>query len=105
MNHLEDYGMDTITFIQNLVDDETLIYIVNHYGKFTHKTGSKKRDDNKLVHYDSYDLKNVVDAKMFLYYSVDDYLKKQLNENCPQDCSFVTYWLELIHCIQSTSLE
>ena len=105
MNHLEDYGMDTITYIQDPVDGKTLISIVDHYGKFTRETGSEKGDDNKLVHYDSYDLKNVVDAKKFIYNSVDDHLKKQLNENCSKDCSFITYWLELIHCIQSTSLE
>ena len=50
-------------------------------------------------------MQNVTDAKKFLYNSVDDHYKKQLNQNCSQDCSFVTYWLELIHSIQSTSME
>ena len=50
-------------------------------------------------------MQNVTDAKKFLYNSVDDHYKKQLNQKCSQDCSFVTFWLELIHSIQSTSME
>ena len=46
MNHLEDYGMDTITYIQDPVDGKTLISIVDHYGKFTRETGSEKGDDS-----------------------------------------------------------
>ena len=52
-----------------------------------------------------YDLNNTKDAKKFLYNSFDDELKKQLNENCTKECSFVAYWLELIHAMRSVSME
>ena len=105
MSHLEDHGLDTITYIADPTDPTKNVSIVHHYGKFTRESGSEKGDDDKLIHFDSYALQNVTDAKKFLYNSVSDHHKKQLNQKCSQDCSFITYWLELIHSIQSTSME
>ena len=67
--------------------------------------GQESGEDIMKLHYDEYDLNNVQDAKDFVYNSVDDELKKQLLENCTKDCSFVTYWLELMHVLKSVSLE
>ena len=105
MSHLEDYGMDTITYIADPAKATQLVCIVTDHGRFNLDEGSEKGNEIKLIYFDEYDLNNMNDAKKFVYNSVDDELKKQLNENCIKDCSFIAYWLELINAIQSVSME
>ena len=105
LEHLEDCGMDTVTYIQDPTNKDRVVSIITDHGKFTLNEGSIKGDETALVYYDEYAHSDMKDAKKFIYNSCCEDLKKQLNENCPKECSFVTYWLELIHTMQSVSME
>ena len=83
LEHLIDHGLDTVTYVPDPASDgaepkdKEMLSIINYYGKFTLEDGSQLGDEIMMLHYDAYD-KNVIDAKKFLYNSVDDHLKKQL---------------------------
>ena len=105
MDHLEDHGMDTISYIVDPTDKTKMVSIVTNHGKYTLGEGTIQGDEDAAVYFDNHDKNNVRDAKRFVYNSCNEELRQQLNENCTRDCSFVTYWLELIHATQSVSME
>ena len=105
MDHLEDHGMDTISYIMDPTEKTKMVSIVTNHGKYTLGEGTIQGDEDAAVYFDNHDKNNVRDAKRFVYNSCNEELRQQLNENCARDCSFVTYWLELIHATQSVSME
>ena len=58
-----------------------------------------------MKHFDKYNHKNICDAKEFLFNSINNELETQLCQNCKNDDSFVTFWLNLIHIVQSISID
>ena len=105
MKHLISYGLDTITYATNPTDPTKVVSVVDHHALFNLKEGSKTGNDLKKNKFDSYDHANDRDAKEFLLNSVDAELESQLYENCEDEDSFVTLWLNLIHIIRSVSID
>ena len=105
MKHFVAYDMDTITYVENPTDSKSVVSVITNHGLFTLKGGSKLGDKIKKDHFDTYCHENDRDAKEFLMNCLDDELESQLYENCDDDCSFVTLWLNLIHIIRSISID
>jgi len=103
LEHLEQHGMDTITYLQDPTDPSQVISVIDNHSRFDIKTGCKL-SKQVAKHYDSYDDENVRDAKKFLRKSIDANLEKQLYENCETDDNFITIWLNLIHMVRSVSI-
>ena len=103
--HFTKNGLDTITYIPDPTDGTKVVSVIESHSLFDKKTGTNHAQSVMDTYYDAYDMANVEDAKDFLISSVDDDLEQQIVENCEPDDSFVTYWLQLIHIIKSSSVE
>mmetsp|Transcript_20119 Transcript_20119/g.43378 ORF Transcript_20119/g.43378 Transcript_20119/m.43378 type:complete len:361 (+) Transcript_20119:486-1568(+) len=55
--------------------------------------------------YDKYDEENIKDAVCFLFDSVDEELQKQLYENCDEHPTFVSAWMNLMHIVNTVSMD
>ena len=63
LNHLENHGMDTVTYIEDPTNNTNVVSIISDHGKFTLAEGSKSGDDIQLIHFDEHDHSNCEDAK------------------------------------------
>ena len=61
-------------------------------------------NDLKLNHWGPYDLENDEDAKRYLIDSISLDLETQLCQNCDNDDSFITYWMNLVHIVKSVTI-
>jgi len=91
MEHLEDHGLDTVSYVPDPSNPKEVVSVITDHGRFNLEEGSELANDIMITYFDDFDLNNVKDAKKLIYNSVDEDLKKQLNENCPKDTSFVAY--------------
>ena len=105
MEHFEDCRIDTPCYIEDPTNKSKVVSIINDHGKYTLEEGSLKGEETALLYFDEYAHNACLDCKKFIYNSCDPDLRKQLNENCPKGCSLPTYWLELVHTMQSVSME
>ena len=103
--HLEDNGLDTITYLKDPGDHKKVISAVTDYGKFNIDKGIKEANDTALLHFDEYDNSNQKDAKKFLCNSLSDDLYAQVYESAYKDDSFLAHWFELIRIVKSGSVE
>ena len=69
--HLEEYGMDTIAYLPNPDDSGEMIYVVNNHARFTTRE-AEQAEKAQQKKYDAFDLVNSMDAKKFLFQSVDE---------------------------------
>lgn len=104
MEHLTQHGLDTITYIQDPVDNDKVVSVLTEHARFTLKEGCEAGNDYNKMQYDEYDLENIRDARKFLLNSVDEHLKTQLYQNCKDEDSFVAVWFNLIHLVRSVSI-
>lgn len=104
LNHLEDYGLDTITYLPSPTDDSQMISVVPNHARFTLKQTTQVEAVQFLM-YDTYDWANIRDAKKFLLNSIDESLENQMYENCPDDDTFISYWMNLMQIVGSISVD
>ena len=104
LGHLEDYGMDTITYLPSPNDDSEMISVIPNHARYTleQTTNLEKIQSTK---YDTYDQANIRDAKKFLLNSIDESLENQMYENCPDDDTFISYWMNLMRLVGSISID
>ena len=76
--HIKEYGLDTVTYIEDPSTCSTMVSIVSDHGKFNFNHGSRKARMNMNNYYDEYMHTCSKDATEFLLDSVDDKIKKQL---------------------------
>ena len=50
VDHLEDHGLDTVTYLEDPTKPGEMVSVITNHGKFTLEEGSKAADDNALVH-------------------------------------------------------
>jgi hypothetical protein len=94
-DHLNNYGLDTITYLPNPQDASSMISILTDHAKFDH-TKVASMEEPQASKYDKYDKGNIRDAKKFLMNSLDPELKKQMHESCKDTDSFIEYWMSLM---------
>ena len=104
MKHLIQHGLDSITYVPDPVDATKMISVITTHARFNFKEVMKEGNTIMENHFDSYSIANVEDAKEFLMNSIDEDLEKQLYENCANEDSFVTIWMNLIHVIKTVSI-
>ena len=104
MEHINDNGMSTVTFVQSPIDNTQVVSIIDRHSLFTLEQGIAA---GKAVepHFDNYDLSNMKNAKKFLLNSLDADLREQLEDTCDTEDNFVTYWMQLIHIVRSVSID
>ena len=105
MKHLVQYGLDTITYLQDPADNTQVVSVITNHARFNLKSGASKAVILYNTMFDSYDKDNDRDAKDFLMNSISDDLETQLYENCNDDDPFSVYWLNLIHIVKSVSID
>ena len=105
LEHLETYGLDTITYLSHPKDKTTVVSVIEHHALFQLKDGVMEAAAIANAHFDTYDQANQKDAKKFLLNAVDEHLEKQLYENCNSDDTFVAYWLNLMRIVRSMSID
>ena len=104
MQHLSEYGMDTITYLNDPTDATRVVSVIEHHALFDLKDGETLANETAKNHFDLYDHGNSDDAKKFLLRSISEELKNQLYENCRDDDCFVAYWLNLMYIVRSVSI-
>ena len=97
--HLEDHGLDTITYLKDPFKQNATISVINEHGKFDLRQATKEAKELFNNTYDDYDRSNSKDATKFLLNSVDKDLKTQLYQDCSVDTPFIGYWLRLIRIV------
>ena len=102
--HLIQHGLDSIAYVPDPVDATKMISVITTHARFNFKEVMKEGNTIMKNHFDSYSIANVEDAKEFLMNSIDEDLEKQLYENCADEDSFVTVWMNLIHVIKTVSI-
>ena len=106
-NHLVEFGMDTITYMEDPFNTGTeVVSVIFNHARFDYRNGVQ--ESNTMMSngtWDRYDWENIRDAKRFLLNSLDEDLKKQLYESRSDEDSFTAYWLNLIHIIKSVSID
>ena len=105
MDHLKQHGMDTITYLSDPGNVLQTVSVVNQHAQFTLKEAMKSELDNQAGEYDEYDKANSRDAKASLLKSLDESLLTQMYENCGENDSFITYWMNLMLIVGSISIE
>ena len=104
---LKGFGLDTIAYardVQNPASKPTVMVIKNH-ARYTPNLEHNIEEINKFAesHFDDFDSLNNNDALEFLYDSIDDQLRINLQRLAdPSDC-FVSVWLRLMDQIVSAS--
>ena len=98
-DHLNNYGMDTITYLPNPQDSSMMISILTDHAKFDN-TKVASMEEPQASKYDKYDKGNIRDAKKFLMNSLDPELKKQMHESCKDTDSFIAYWMNLMTLVR-----
>ena len=78
MEHLEEYGMDSITYLPSPTDPDKMISIISDHGRYTLKQ-ARELEKAQIALYDTYDHNNMKDAKKFLLASISGKLKTQLH--------------------------
>ena len=105
MEHLEENGLDTITYIPDPGDSTNVVSVVSDHGRFNHDEDGVKANDRAKKYFDKYDWENDGDAKKYLMACMDEDMEQQLYEVCdPKDC-FIVCYLELVHIIRSVSVD
>ena len=104
MKHLVQHGLDAITHIQDPTKPTEVLSTVTDHALFNIKEGVAM-GDNLTKHFDKCDCKNICNAKEFLFNSINNEFKTQLHHNCKDNDSFVAFWLNLIHVLQSVSID
>ena len=105
IDHLEDHGLDTITYLKDQGDASKVISVVSNHGRFNHSKACKEANDVALIHFDEYDQANQKDAIKFLLNSLDTDLRKQLLESVYKEDCFIVYWLTLMRIVRSVSVD
>ena len=103
MEHLEENGMDSISYLPSPVDPDKMVSIVSDHGRYTLKQ-AREAEKAQMALYDTYDHNNMKDAKKFLLASISNKLKTQLHEDCYPDDSFIVMWMCLMRRIGSISI-
>ena len=98
MKHLVQCRLDTVTHIQDLTKPTEVLSVVTDHALFKIKEAVVMGND-LIKHFNKCDHMNVRDAKEFLFNSVDDKLETQFCQNCKDNDSFVTFWLNLIQVV------
>ena len=104
MKHLEDYGMDTITYLEDPQSSNEMVSVISDHAKFSRST-AKADESTRIGLYDRYDQSNMKDAKEFLMDSLDPSLEKLMYERVPPNGTFIEHWMELMHMVRPVSVE
>jgi len=80
-----------------------MITVITNHARFTLKQAMESEEVRDFM-YDTYDRSNIRDAKKFLMNSIDEALENQMYENCPDDSTFITYWMNLMRLVGSVSV-
>jgi len=104
LQHFEEYGLDTITYLPDPYKTESMACVVTDYARFT-VAEAQTRESLNRTKFDQYDHQNDKDAIKFLQNSLDPELETQMYENCKNTDSFIVHWLNLMHILSSTSIE
>jgi hypothetical protein len=104
MEHLQEHGMDTITYLPDPTDTSKMISIVEHHARFSYDEAESGEVFQK-ARYDRYDKENMRDGKAFLGKSIDEDLKEQLYDLSGMSDTFIMMWMNLIGLVQSVSID
>ncbi len=103
MDHLTNYGLDTITYLADPQDKESMVSIVTDHAKYNPREVNALEASQKEL-YDKYDNANIRDARKYLMNSLSPDLKKQMNETCQPDDTFIAYWMNLMILVRPVSI-
>ena len=104
IDHFEECGLDTITYLPDPGDTSKMISVVTDHGRFNTKKAVQQANALCEKEFDSYDHNNQLDAQKFLYNSLSVDLKKQLMETTSKTDCFAAIWMELMGIINSVSI-
>ena len=105
LKHLQDTGMDAISYLPNPQDPTTMINIIENHSRFTVKTAI---DASALLfaEFDKYDSTNDKAAREFLLDSLESKLSTTVDEKTKEmkTLTFAVLWVQFIECIQVQSV-
>ena len=104
LEHLEKYGMDSVSYVPDPLDSEKMTCCVSHHTRLSVDTATETMK-TQLQNYDSYDKSNDDDATKFLYASLSDELNKDLRSTSEDSDPFPVVFLRLISIVQPRTIQ
>ena len=104
-DHLEEYGLDTIAYLNDPREMNQMQNVVRNHAQFTGDMNTAVQISKNLYKsFDTWDKKHDLEAKSFLMDSLSDELKEDFKPfyNKHED-TFAITWLKLIHYLISTN--
>jgi hypothetical protein len=104
LEHLELHGLFSISCVPNPADTKTMITCVTNHPRLQVKMLPTLMAP-QLTKYDTYDVNNDTEAKLFLLNSVDDSLATELRSVTMKEDPFPLYWLHLMKIVRNVSID
>jgi hypothetical protein len=103
-DHLVNYGLDTIGYLQDPKDPTKVQSVVQYHARFNGDL-SKALAVSKVwkEKFDSWDKKHDFEARQFLLNSLSDEVKSGFETFHERDDTFAATWLKLIHYLVTTT--
>jgi hypothetical protein len=107
MDHLKDYGLDTISYLPEPQGDPAsldVLSVISHHARFTgNMEKSMKSCKDISSKYDVWDKRHDNEAVKFLMNSLDESVKEGFESFQDEGDTFAATWLKLIHYLITTS--
>ena len=103
--HLEECGMDTITYLHDPADKEKMTSVVMNHGRFTMSYTLSESKELKKNEWDEYDKSNDLNAKLFLFNSLKPALKKSIQQVTKPEDTFAIVWIKIMRKKHQNSRE
>ena len=104
LRHLEDHGMDTISFLPDPLDKNEMISVVKNHARFSLEYAQQEYAKLKNS-MDTYDTSNHEAAVTFLRNTLDPDLEELLDTRMDEDEAFPIAWLRLTDLVVSSSID
>ena len=102
--HLTKYGLDTLAYLPDPMDESRVLNVIENHAKFTGDTEKAfQLAEQFMARFDQWDKKHDNECKAFLLDSLDSELYKGFKPFYKRDTSFASTWLSLVTYLLTTN--
>ena len=103
-NHMEKYGLDTITYLPDPKNNLEVQSVVTHHARFTGDLQKAVTTSKQIQQsFDKWDRKHDYEAREFLLESLSKEIRNSFETFHDQTDTFASTWLKLVHHLVTTT--
>ena len=103
--HLEECGMDSITYLPDPANNNKMTSVVTNHGRFNQNYTLTESKKLKTEAWDEYDKSNDLNAKLYLFNSLKPALKKSIQQVTKPEDTFAIIWIRIMRKKHQNSRE